>query len=153
MTRRYIIFVSLLTLLLVVSAVASPQSNTTAGKSDIKGAPEKNTGSESAQPVLSPGHLVKRAVKPNSIDLYGRAKNIGYPGVKPVYQLAQSSGPSAAETTRDSADDSKADTAVKTDPVPTPTVADEIEALKARIADLETKLGENGGSAPPAGAA
>ena len=132
MAGRFIIFSSLLTLLLVVSAVASPQSD---------------------QTTVPPGHMVKPAVKPNSIDLYGKAKNLGYPRVKPIYQVAQTSGPSAAETTPDSAADSNVGPATKTDPTPKPTVEDEIEALKARIADLEAKRGENGGSAPPAGAA
>jgi hypothetical protein len=155
MTQRYIIFVSLLTLLLVVPGVASPQSNTAANSPDINAAPEQNAGSETAQTTVSPSHLVKPAQRPNSLDLYGRAKNVGYPRVRSVYQLAQASGPapSAEEPKSDSGTEPKTDPAPKPGTAPRSAIEEELDALKARIADLERKLGENAGAAPAAPAA
>jgi hypothetical protein len=111
MIRGHIVLVCLLALL-VVPAVAKPQSN--------------------------------------SIDQYGRAENRDHPKVRPIYQLAQSSGPAATTAEPKSGDPPSnsatypiADSVPKTDPAAEPALSaieDEIEALKARIADLERQV-------------
>src|SRR5262245_51884157 len=100
MIRRHIIIVCLSTLLLVVTAKASPQSNTTA-KPDL---------------------------------------------------VAQSSGPStgAEKPKIDSGTDLNADSAPKADPAPKPApsaIEEELETLKARVADLEKQIANGAGSA------
>jgi hypothetical protein len=143
MIRRYIIFASISTVLGVGVAVASPQSGT-------------SSAPEATEQQVSQGHLIKPAAKPNSLDLYGRAKNIGFPKVHSIYEVAQAqaSGPSAAaeEPNSDSPKtDSKADSASQP-AKPAMTVEDEIEALKARIADLEKEVAAGAANPQPGSA-
>jgi len=126
--RKHIISVCCLTFLIVTSALAGQQSNE-----------------------------VSR--KPSLFDLYGRVRNVGYPKVHPLYQVAQSSTPSAAPTSQedqrsDVGSASAADSATKAEPAAKPPrtpIEEEIEALKARIAELEKQVGS--ASAAPARAA
>jgi Putative beta-barrel porin-2, OmpL-like. bbp2 len=124
MIRRYV-FACLFMYLFAIASVASPQ--------------------DASNQAPLPGHLIKQAIRPNSIDLYGRAKNVGFPKVRPLYELAQSSGPSAnAEPKVDSpaSEPKTGPTADSTPAAPKPamTVENEIEALKARLADLEQQV-------------
>jgi hypothetical protein len=94
--------------------------------------------------------------QPSLFDLYGRVKNLGYPKVQPLHQVAQSSAPAAVpasqeEQRSDAGSASAADSAAKAEPAAKPPrtpIEEEIEALKARIAELEKQVGS--ASAAPA---
>jgi hypothetical protein len=142
---KYIMFVCLITLLLVVPAGASPQSN---AETNEKGTERQNAGSGAAQPTASQGHVVKPAWLQNWLDRSGKAANNAgryqtgrpiyqekYPSVRPINQVAQSSVPTA------SVERPKSDVKTDSKPDSSPKLAteDEVEALKARIAELEKK--------------
>jgi len=151
MIRMYVILVCLLTLL-VVPAVASPQANTTTNTPDAKAEPQRNAGPEATPTAAPVGHLVRPNSRPNLRDLFGRTSNPGYSTIRPTYEVAQSSGPSSSgeERKSDSGSDPKPDSEPKADPDSKPALSaieEEIETLKARIADLEKQVASGGGSA------
>jgi BMFP domain-containing protein YqiC len=153
---KYIVFVCFATFLLVVPAVATPQTNVETNASGVQGTPQPG-GSEATQPVAAQGHLVKPAWLQSWIDRYSRAaNNVGkyqrvrpvyreqYPRVRPVYQLAQSSGALAKpeETISRPVSESKTE--------PKSVTPEEVAALKARIAELEAKSDSKTDSKPEA---
>jgi BMFP domain-containing protein YqiC len=146
---KYIMFACFTTLLLVATAGASPQSNTETKTSHVQEAQQTAT-TETTEPALSQGHLVRPTWLQTWLDRYSRpANNTGkntkgrpvsrdrYPRLRPIYRLAQSPALSAKaeETTAISVSGSES----KPDPAAQPATEQEVAALRARIAELEAK--------------
>src|SRR5215831_6721603 len=141
MKNKYVLFTCFLALLLV-PAVASAQSAATTTDNTEK---------------ASTGHIVKPRNFASWLDKYFSDANHGRTRrPQALYEVARSTASPETEGAKAETPDTGSTSEAKPDDAPAPpkpAIEEEIDALKARIADLEKNLEEGGGSAGGGGAA
>src|SRR6516165_7187140 len=126
MKNKHVLFTCFLALLLV-PAVASPQSPVTT--------------TDNTEKANSAGHIVKPRNFSSWLDKYFSDANHGRTrSSQALYEVAKSTATPATESAKAETPDTGSATEAKSDDAPAPAkpaIEEEIDALKARIADLE----------------